>query len=146
MRLSIACVFIHIFLIVLALFSYFCIRYICFIIFTNVRNLLVLKFRFYLYIHKLCFSIYKFSIRVLLYSVYTCLLFLNAILCYYQLVISLSNDMSEKGPIYTGQMPESSYFSFRNWNLNTLSKDNFSILPLHNAHHADRNNDIISLC
>ena len=67
---------------------------------------------------------------------------------YFQLVISLSNDISENpGPQYTNPKDVSSpYFSFCNWNLNTLSKADFSRVSLLNAHNSIHNYDIISLC
>ena len=86
---------------------------------------------FYSNIHKTCFSVYKFNIRLLFYSVYTYLLFPNATLWYYQMVLRMTNNVPENpGPIYTDQRMESLYFSFCNWNLNTLSKADFSRLSL----------------
>ena len=38
------------------------------------------------------------------------------------------------------------FLSFCNWNLNTLSKDNFYRIKLLQAHNANHNYDIISLC
>ena len=38
------------------------------------------------------------------------------------------------------------FFSFCNWNLNTLSKEDFSRITLLEAHNAEHNYDIISLC
>ena len=40
----------------------------------------------------------------------------------------------------------SGFFSFCNWNLNTLSKDNFNRVSLLEAHNAIFKYDIISLC
>ena len=72
-----------------------------------------------------------------------------ATLWYYQLVLSLSNDISENpGPSYPLQTSSDpiSYFSFCNWNLNTLCKDDFSRINLLNAHNSIYKYDIISLC
>ena len=38
------------------------------------------------------------------------------------------------------------FLSFCNWNLNTLSKDNFTRITLLEAHNTEHNYDIISLC
>ena len=66
--------------------------------------------------------------------------------------MSLRNDISgNPGPQCTnntwggggGGLP---YFSFCNWNLNTLSKDEFSRVSLLNAHNSIHKYDIISLC
>ena len=38
------------------------------------------------------------------------------------------------------------FLSFCNWNLNTLSKDDFSRITLLEAHNTEHNYDIISLC
>ena len=70
-----------------------------------------------------------------------------AILWYFQLVISLSNDISENpGPQHSNHFDRvSPYFSFCNWNLNTSSKDEFSRVSLLNAHNSIHNYDIF-LC
>ena len=113
----------------------------------NVRTLLSLKFRFYTNIHILCFSLYKLNIRLLFYSVSVFLYFPYATLWYYQLVISHSHDISKNpGPIHINQRAESPYFSFCNWNLNTLSKGKFSRLSLLQAHNSNHKYDVISLC
>ena len=67
---------------------------------------------------------------------------------YFQLVLSLSNDIGENpGPLNNHEIViQSHYFSFCNWNLNTLSKDDFSRIHLLNAHNAIHDYDIISLC
>ena len=63
-------------------------------------------------------------------------------------MISLSNDISENpGPQHINHFDRvSPYFSFCNWNLDTLSKDEFSRVSLLNAHNSIHNYDIISLC
>ena len=38
------------------------------------------------------------------------------------------------------------FFSFCNWNLNTISKDDFSRIHLLNAHNAIHDYDILALC
>ena len=61
-------------------------------------------------------------------------------------MISLSNDVSENpGPPFTTASDGASpYFSFCNWNLNTLSKDDFSRVSLLDAHNSIHKYD--SLC
>ena len=67
-----------------------------------------------------------------------------ATLWYFQLVITLSNDISENsGPRFSNHFDRVSFF---NWNLDTLSKDEFSSVSLLNAHNSIHNYDIISLC
>ena len=72
-------------------------------------------------------------------------------LWYFQLVLSLSNDISENpGPQCTnntwgGGGGGTTLFLFLNWNLNTLSKDEFSRVSLLNAHNSIHKYDIISL-
>ena len=63
-------------------------------------------------------------------------------------MISLSNDISKNpGPQHSNHFDRvSPYFSFCNWNLNTLSKDEFSRVSLLNAHNSIHNYGIISLC
>ena len=62
-------------------------------------------------------------------------------------MLSLNNDISEHpGPQYNNNTGEvSPYFSFCNWNLNTVSKDEFSMVSLLNAHNSIHKYDIISL-
>ena len=49
------------------------------------------------------------------------------------------------GPLHLNNFP-GGFLSFCNWNLNTLSKDEFSRITLLEAHNAEYNYDIISLC
>ena len=57
------------------------------------------------------------------------------------LLILLSNDVHQNpGPI------QNSYFSFMNWNLNSLAKDDFHRLRLLEAQNSVFNYDLISLC
>ena len=60
----------------------------------------------------------------------------------------MGNDISKyPGPQYSNHFDRVSlYFSFCNWNLNTLSKDEFSRVSLLNAHNSVHNYDIISMC
>ena len=68
-------------------------------------------------------------------------------LWYFHLIISLSNDISENpGPTNGVHDSYLKYFSFCNWNLNTLSKDDFSRAQLLNANNAIHDYDLISLC
>ena len=50
------------------------------------------------------------------------------------------------GPTEIDQEFSNGFFSFCNWNLNTLSKDNFNRISLLEAHNTLFNYDIISLC
>ena len=63
-------------------------------------------------------------------------------------MVSLSNDISETpGPQYTTRNDKVlPYFSFCTWNLNTLSIDEFPMVPLLNARNFIYKYDIISLC
>jgi len=65
-----------------------------------------------------------------------------------QLMIYLSNDISRNpGPIIENEAGKGSpYFSFCNWNLNTLSKDDFSRVALLEAYNVSHKYDILSLC
>ena len=57
------------------------------------------------------------------------------------LLIILANDISKNpGPV------TQNYFSFMNWNLNSLAKGNFERVPLLQAHNSIYNYDIISVC
>ena len=74
----------------------------------------------------------------------------NAIfhLWYISLMLNLSYDI-HPNPGPKSHSPHSytnGYFSFCNWNLNTLCKDNFCRIPLIEAHTALFKYDIISLC
>ncbi|MCH2417084.1 MAG: hypothetical protein MK195_10055, partial [Acidimicrobiales bacterium] len=58
------------------------------------------------------------------------------------LLILLSNDVElNPGPHY-----HENFFSFMNWNLNSLAKNNFERVPLIEAHNSIFNYDLISLC
>ena len=98
-------------------------------------------------IHRICFLAFKSLIRVIIFYVYLFLSIPLITLWYFQLVISLSNDISKNpGPQHRNHFDRvSPYFSFCNWNLNTFSKDEFSRVSLLNAHNSVHNYDI-SLC
>ena len=49
------------------------------------------------------------------------------------------------GPAHSNQFA-AGFLSFCNWNLNTLSKNDFSRITLLEAHNTEHNYDIISLC
>ena len=49
------------------------------------------------------------------------------------------------GPIHSNKFA-GGFLTFCNWNLNTLSKDNFTRITLLEAHNTEHNYDIISLC
>ena len=78
-------------------------------------------------------------------------------LWFFKLIISLSLDVeTNPGPVH-GRAPgpapnltargfSNSFFSFCNWNLNTLVKDNFHRVSLIEAHNSIYKYDIISLC
>ena len=92
---------------------------------------------------------FRCLIRLLVFLVSMFLALPFSPLWYFQLVISLSNDVSENpGPTHPINQPGqvSPYFSFCNWNLNTLSKDDFSRVSLLDAHNFFHKYDIISLC
>ena len=96
--------------------------------------------------HRICFLTFNSLIRVIIFCVFLSIPL--AALWYFQLVISLSNDISENpGPQHSNHFDRvSPYFSFSNWNLNNLSKDEFSRVSLLKAHNSIHNYDIISLC
>ena len=101
----------------------------------------------YVKIHKICFNTFRYLTHLLFYCVYLLLSMPTVAIWYFQLVISLSNDVSENpGLIGSHDTANSRFFSFCNWNLNTLSKDDFSRIHLLNAHNAIHDYDIISLC
>ena len=61
------------------------------------------------------------------------------------LVLILSNDIHlNPGPPQTDF--SGGFLSFCNWNLNTLSKNDFYRITLLEAHNTEYNYDIISLC
>ena len=63
------------------------------------------------------------------------------------LVVLLSNDIEvNPGPHTNRDSCHSDLFSFCNWNLNTLSKDDFQRITLMEAHNSLHHYDIISLC
>ena len=63
------------------------------------------------------------------------------------LVIILSNDIElNPGPPHMNNNFSGGFLSFCNWNLNTLSKDDFYRITLLEAHNTEYNYDIISLC
>ena len=97
--------------------------------------------------HRICFLAFKFLIRVIIFYVYLFLSIPLITLWYFQLVISLSNDISKNpGPQHSNHFDRvSPDFSLCNWNLNTSSKDEFSRVSLLNAHNSIHNYDI-SLC
>ena len=96
---------------------------------------------------RICFLNFNSLIRVIIFYVNLFLSIPFATLWYFQLVITLSNNISENpGPQQSNNFDRvSPYFSFSNWNSNTLSKDEFSRVSLLNAHISIHNYDIISL-
>ena len=113
--------------------------------FPSKNTLVKVKQQFYSTIHRTCFLTFKFIVRLIHYSVEIFPSIPSATLWYFQLVLSLSNDISENpGPMYTNYVCEGSpYFSFCNWNLNILSKDEFSRVSLLHAHNSIHIYDIM---
>ena len=65
----------------------------------------------------------------------------------FSLLLTLSSDVHPNpGPLQTDQNFHSGFLSFCNWNLNTLSKDEFYRISLLEAHNTLFKYDIISLC
>ena len=101
----------------------------------------------YVKIHVICFKTFRCLILLLVYCEYLLLTMPTVAIWYFQLVLSLSNDIAENpGPIGNHDTANSRLFSICNWNLNTLSKDDFSRIHLLKAHNAIHDYDIISLC
>ena len=68
-------------------------------------------------------------------------------LWYITLQLILSSDVHPNpGPLQANSCFNNGFFSFCNWNLNTLSKDDFYRVSLLEAHNSSYNYDIISLC
>ena len=68
-------------------------------------------------------------------------------LWYFLLRLILSLDIHPNpGPVQCNNRFSGGFLSFCNWNLNTLSKENFYRITLLQAHNANHNYDIISLC
>ena len=71
-------------------------------------------------------------------------------LSFFEMLLLLSSDIeTQPGPQQTVSSSPgfcNSFFSFCNWNLNTLSKDNFNRVSLLEAHNSIFIYDIISLC
>ena len=91
--------------------------------------------------------------KIIAYFIYVNLNFLY--LCPYEVFalwfismrLILSQDIhSNPGPMHSNQNFCDGFLSFCNWNLNTLSKDDFYRISLIEAHNTEFNYDIISLC
>ena len=66
---------------------------------------------------------------------------------YFLLHVLLSPDIHPNpGPVDSNNNFSEGFLSFCNWNLNTLSKDDFYRITLMEAHNTQHNYDIISLC
>ena len=83
------------------------------------------------YLVIVCFCHYPYEILALWF------LLLRLILC--------PDINPNPGPVHLNNF-SGGFLSFCNWNLNTLSKDEFSRITLLEAHNAEYNYDIISLC
>ena len=75
-----------------------------------------------------------------------CLNYEIAALWIFSLILLLSCDVHPNPGPNGNQEFSTGFLSFCNWNLNTLSKDNFCRVSLLEAHNATFNYDIISLC
>ena len=160
-----------------------------FILISLSNNMLIYcKRKLYFGIHRVCFLIFKCLVILLVFIVSVP----ELTLWYFQIVISISNDISPNpGPFNTNQItvtpatfilclmiihtwcslctecslwvqilltmlsndielnpgPEfHENFSFMNWNLNSLAKNNFERVQLIEAHNSIFNYDLISLC
>ena len=99
----------------------------------------------------LCLLFYQYSIStftvdhicsLIMTYVYCSLVTKNVPLWLSVLLILLSNDIQlNPGPNYRGK-----YFTFMNWNLNSLPKNDFERVQLIEAHNSLFNYDLISLC
>ena len=91
----------------------------------------------------------SYRIKYLIYVNLTCLFNYpheTIALWYFLLRLILSLDVHPNpGPVQHNNF-SGGFLSFCNWNLNTLSKDNFYRITLLQAHNANHNYDIISLC
>ena len=97
--------------------------------------------------HNVCFKTFRLTIILLFNIEYWLFSVPGFTIWYFDLVISLSNDISENpNPCHSRQTDISRYLTFCNWNLNTLSKDEFFRVHLLNAHNVIHDYDIISLC
>ena len=99
---------------------------------------------------ELLIFILKVYVQTCLSFIYLCAIFfpnLNpyirfVFLCFFEMVLLLSTDIEiQPGPSFND-----SFFSFCNWNINTLSKNDFQRVSLLEAHNSIFKYDIISLC
>ena len=110
--------------------------------FPHTKSLVTINKCFYSKIHRSCFLIFKYLIRLILFSAPLFLSIPFVALWYLQLVIYLSNDISKNpGPRF-----QNNFFNFMSWNLNSLAKDNFKRGRLIEAHNSLFNYDMISIC
>ena len=116
----------------------------------------------YVVLDSLCFKVILFSIQFCDAVFSLGLDLLHTLLCNYNtwchnyelsalwifaLLILLSSDVHPNpGPPQSPPELSNGYLSFCNWNLNTISKDNFSRVSLLQAHNTIFKYDIISLC
>ena len=152
-KIIVSCKFVTFNLIIITflLLQYYSCRLIIqiFLLFRNVTKLIFYQVTPYKYgsiliryCHSLnlfyCFLTFEYLIRLIVGPISIFLSIPNATLWYFQLSTCLSIDISENpGPQYINHTGGNSpYFSFCNWNLNTLGKDKFSRITLLNAHNS----------
>ena len=94
-------------------------------------------------IYEICIDLYGFLLNVSKYLPF------RFFLCYYDLIIILSSDIeTHPGPrprVYCSGFNDG-FLSFCNWNVNTLTKNDFERVTCIEAHNSLYNYDIISLC
>ena len=87
---------------------------------------------------KLFFKIIHYTIMLFIKSLYSWETFILWVIL---ITILLSNDVEKNPGDFTN-----GFFSFCNWNLNSLAKDNFSRAQLLEAHNSIFDYDLISVC
>ena len=106
---------------------------------------------FHVFIHRICFVSYKTMIHFLVYYIdyFSCWPFEGLLKWYFGILITLSYDVHPNpGPLIddTSKGFNSGFITFCNWNVNTLSKDEFHRVSLIEANNTIFDYDIISLC
>ena len=104
----------------------------------------------HLFVHRTCFVSFKITILLVTYINNTLLCPFEALLIwYFDFVLILSFDIHPNpGPMSNESVNgfNSGFLKFSNWNLNTLSKDEFHRVSLIEANNVIIDYDIISLC
>ena len=105
---------------------------------------------FYIFVHQICLASYKVTTILLLLIEHTSwCAFEGLMIWYFGILITLSYDVHpHPGP--TNDVPvnvcNTGFITFCNWNVNTLSKDDFHRVSLIEANNTIFDYDIISLC